>query len=69
MNTIAFDVESVPQQAPLTDIQQEELGKQLEKTYIKNPDWDEIEKEKYRRLIMGKMSIHHMNLLSIHLDV
>jgi len=53
LDTLAFDIETIPQQEPLSDIQQEELDKQLEKTFTKNPEWDEIEKEKYKRLIMA----------------
>lgn len=53
MDTLAFDIETIPQQEPLTDIQQEELGKQLEKIFAKNPDWTEEDKIKYRRLIMA----------------
>lgn len=50
---MTFDIETVPQQEPLTDIQQEELQRQLEKTFAKNLDWSDEEKEKYRRLFMA----------------
>jgi predicted PolB exonuclease-like 3'-5' exonuclease len=53
LDTLAFDIETIPQQEPLTTIQQEELDKQLEKTFSKNVDWTEEEKEKYRKLIMA----------------
>lgn len=53
MDTITFDIETIPQQKPLTDIQQEELNRQLEKTFIRNIEWTEEEKNNYRRLIMA----------------
>ena len=53
MNTLTFDIETIPQQETLSDIQQLELDKQLVKTYLKNPDWDGKECEKFKRLIMA----------------
>lgn len=53
MHTLTYDIETIPQQAPLSDIQQQELNKQLEKTYKRNPDWDDKEKEGFKRLIMA----------------
>lgn len=53
MDTLTYDIETIPQQEPLTDIQQEELNRQLEKTFSKNPEWSDIEKEKHKRLIMA----------------
>lgn len=53
MDTLTFDIETIPQQEPLTSIQQEELNRHLEKTFQKNPTWSEEEKEKYRRQIMA----------------
>jgi predicted PolB exonuclease-like 3'-5' exonuclease len=53
LNTLTFDIETIPQQETLSDIQQLELEKQLEKTYSRNPDWDDKEKEKFKRLIMA----------------
>lgn len=53
MDTLTFDAETIPQQEPLTEIQQEELDRQLEKTFTKNPEWTDVEKEKHRRLIMA----------------
>ena len=50
---MTFDIETVPQQKPLTDIQQEELDKQLEKAYARNPEMTDLDKEKYKRLIMA----------------
>ena len=41
MHTLTYDIETIPQQIPLSDIQQQELNKQLEKTYKRNPDWDD----------------------------
>jgi len=53
LNTLTFDIETIPQQETLSDIQQLELEKQLNKTYVRNPDWDSKEKEKFKRLIMA----------------
>jgi len=53
LDTLTFDIETIPQQAPLTTIQQEELERHLEKTYSKNVDWTDVEKENYKRLIMA----------------
>jgi len=53
LDTLTFDIETIPQQAPLSDIQQQELKKQLEKTYKRNLDWDDKEKEAFKRLIMA----------------
>jgi len=53
LDTLTFDAETIPQQEPLTEIQQEELNRQLEKAFARNPEWTDIEKEKHRRLIMA----------------
>lgn len=53
METLTFDIETIPQQEPLTDIQQEELNRQLEKTFARNLEITEEEKFKTRRLLMA----------------
>ena len=53
MNTLTFDIETIPQQEPLTDIQQQELNRQLEKIYARNLNWTDKEKLKHKRLIMA----------------
>jgi len=53
LDTLTFDAETIPQQAPLTEIQQEELDRQLGKTFARNPDWNEDDKEKHKKLFMA----------------
>jgi len=53
LETLTFDIETIPQQQPLTDIQQEELNKQLDKAYKRNPEWNDTEKEKFKKLFMA----------------
>ena len=47
MNVFVFDIETIPQRAPLSEIQEEELSKRMSRSY---QDMDENER---RRLIMG----------------
>lgn len=50
MDSLTFDIETVPQLGPLTGIQAEELQKRLSSFLAKNPDMDKIEA---KRLLMG----------------
>jgi len=51
MTELCFDIETIPQQAPLTDVQSEELDKKLKSYLSRRPD-DEDQVEA-RRLLMG----------------
>ena len=53
METLTFDIEAIPQREPLTDIQQEELNRQLDKTFARNLEITEEEKLKTKRLLMA----------------
>lgn len=50
MPILVYDIETIPQQDPLSDIQQEELDKKLERYLEKNPSKDPKEAKK---LLMG----------------
>lgn len=50
MNTLCFDIETIPQPTTLTSIQEEELNRKLENYIFKNPSAD---LEETKRLIMG----------------
>jgi predicted PolB exonuclease-like 3'-5' exonuclease len=53
LDTLTYDIETVPQQQPLTDIQQEELDRQLEKIYARSPEMTDEDKLKLRRQMMA----------------
>lgn len=50
MDILTFDIETIPQQEPLSDIQEEELDKKLERYLLRKPESDPDEAKK---LIMG----------------
>lgn len=49
-NTLTFDIETVPQQAPLTTLQETEIEKRIDALLLRKPDED---REKAKRLIMA----------------
>ena len=53
LDTLTFDIETIPQQAPLTVIQQEELNRQLDKYFARMGDISEEDKAKATRLLMA----------------
>lgn len=49
-NTLTFDIETVPQQAPLTTLQDTEIEKRIDSLLLRKPDEN---REKTKRLIMA----------------
>jgi predicted PolB exonuclease-like 3'-5' exonuclease len=50
MKSLTFDIETIPQRAPLSEIQQEELTKKINRYMARRPEEDE---EEVKNLIMG----------------